>query len=102
MVLNTMPNNPFSMFLDRRPRYSKSTSNLATDLQQLSTLSGSVHSYATQPKHSRSRESLTVTREYNFSQPLPLCPPTKPPARAPRLSNQSRSSTAPIMHPPDE
>lgn len=90
------------MFLDRRPRYSKSTSNLATDLQQLSTPSGSVHSYATQPKYSRSRETLTVTREYNFSEPLPLYPPTKPLAQAPRLPSQNRSSTAPIMHPPDE
>lgn len=93
-----MPNNRLSVFFDRKPRHSKSTSDLSEAF-----VPGFEHhepQWRT-PKKRKSKESLTVLQEYNFK-PLPPPPQTVPQVHPPRPPSQHRASTTPLMHPPDE
>lgn len=104
-----MSNTRLSIPFDWQPRYSKSTSSLPSETtpQYLSD-----RSIWGQPKRSRSRQIITVMREYIFNHTLPLPPvnlhpspsPGCPPIPAQRLSDQyqHKSCTAPVLWPPDE
>ena len=101
----TMPNNRLSVLFDRKPRQSKSTSDLSSEVTHQYQPGGSE---CRQPNKSQSRHALTVMQEYNFRKPLPPPPPPPPAARPPVQSrrpigqHQHRSSTAPVLYPPDE
>lgn len=106
-----MPNNRLSVLFDRKPRHSKSTSDLSEAIVP------EFDNYQPQwrtPKKRKSKEALTVLQEYNFK-PLPPPPPktvpkivpktvaqTVPQKQLPRAPSQQRASTTPLMHPPDE
>lgn len=93
-----MPHNRLSVFFDRKPRHSKSTSDLSDHY-----IPDNVNA-STQwklPKRDKSKERLTVLQEYNFK-PLPALPPAMPSTHSPRAPSQHRASTTPLMHPPDE
>lgn len=95
--------NRLSLLFDRKPRHSKSISNL--DISTESLLRSSQQTQ--KPKTYRGRDTLTVMHEYNFGRPLPPLPPqpTQSSSRSakatPRIS-QARAATAPMLHPPDE
>lgn len=104
-----MPNNRLSALFDRKPRQSKSTSNLSSEITTQYLPNPPVWG---QPRKAQSRQTLTVMQEYNFNKPLPPSPAHPPPppppahpliqAQRPLGQYQHRSSTAPVLYPPDE
>lgn len=107
-----MHNNRLNVLFDKKPRQSKSTSNLP-NLSSDDVGQSTMHWQSRQA--SRSRDQLCVTREYQFK-PLPLPPtarysqprqlskslPPAQPAKAAKPVIQVRAITTPFMHPPDE
>ncbi|KAK5089587.1 hypothetical protein LTR70_007224 [Exophiala xenobiotica] len=104
-----MPNNRLSALFDRKPRQSKSTSNLSSKVTTQYLPDPPVWR---QPRRSQSRQTVTVMQDYNLNKPLPpppAHPPPPPPpshpliqAQRPFGQYQHRSSTAPVLYPPDE
>jgi len=104
-----MPDTRLPILFDWQPRYSKSTSSLPSETTPQYLPDQAIWG---QPKRSRSRQIITVMREYIFNHPLPLppvnlhpspspaCPPI--PAQRPSDQYQHRSRTAPVLYPPDE
>lgn len=98
-----MPNNRLSVLFDRKPRHSKSTSNLPSE--RIPEYQPAQPEWQ-QPRRSQSRQTLSVMQEYNFIKPLPPPPPlpthTSNQTRRPIGQHQHRSSTTPVLYPPDE
>lgn len=104
-LLGISMNNRLSVFFERKPRHSKSTSQLDASFSSSSLVT---QQQSHQPRMSRSRDTMTIMHEYNFGRPLPPLPP-----QSSRSSNrsthavsrphaQTRAGTAPVLHPPDE
>lgn len=95
-----MPNNRLSVLFDRKSRHSKSTSDLSSEIIP--------QHHPGQPewrqsKRSQPRQTPTVMQEHGFNKPLPP-PPAHTAGQARRIvgQHQHRSSTAPVLYPPDE
>lgn len=91
-----MPTNRVCQLFERKLRHTKSASTL---LYSNKSQSEAVLSQQSRPK---SRDSLSVTVEYDFDRNPrhPTHPPPPPPIA--RTVNPHRASTTPLIHPPDE
>lgn len=91
-----MPTNRICQLFERKLRQTKSTSNIFN----ITTTQGDRPS--SQQSRPKSRESLSVSVEYNFNQHGRPSTYPSPSAPAVKAVNPNRASTTPLIQPPDE